>query len=76
MIFENHKTPVMVFIEMVFAKYAQMNTHVPGFQSVFSFFASFCIGQIGHQQLEDIYIYIYIYLQIPSLGDITQKFNH
>ena len=31
-------------------EYCQMRTHVPGFQSFFSFFASFCIGQISHQQ--------------------------
>ena len=27
-----------------------MSTHVPGFQSFFRIFASFCIGQISHQQ--------------------------
>ena len=27
-----------------------MSTHVPGFQSFFRFFASFCIGQIKQQQ--------------------------
>ena len=27
-----------------------MSTHVVGFQSLFRFFASFCIGQISHQQ--------------------------
>ena len=27
-----------------------MSTHVPGFQSFLRFFASFCIGQISHQQ--------------------------
>ena len=32
------------------AEYSQINTHVPGFQSFFRFFASFCIGQISHQQ--------------------------
>ena len=32
------------------AEYSQMSTHVPGFQSSFRFFASFCIGQISHQQ--------------------------
>ena len=26
-----------------------MSTHVPGFQSFFRFYASFCIGQISHQ---------------------------
>ena len=26
-----------------------MSFHVPGFQSSFSVFASFCIGQISHQ---------------------------
>ena len=28
-----------------------MGTHVPGFQSFFRFIASFCIGQISHQQI-------------------------
>ena len=33
------------------ARYSQMSTHVPGFLSFFKgFFASFCIGQIRHQQ--------------------------
>ena len=27
-----------------------MSTNVPGFQSFLRFFASFCIGQISHQQ--------------------------
>ena len=30
-------------------EYSQMSTHVPGFQSFKSFFASFCIGQISQQ---------------------------
>ena len=29
-----------------------MSTHVPGFHSFFRFFASFCFGQISHQQLK------------------------
>ena len=32
------------------AKYYEMSTHVPGVQSFFFFLASFCIGQISHQQ--------------------------
>ena len=32
------------------SEYSQMSTHVPRFQSFFSFFASFCDGQISHQQ--------------------------
>ena len=32
------------------AEYSQMSTHVTGLQSFFRFFASFCIGQISHQQ--------------------------
>ena len=32
------------------AEYSQMSTHVPGFQSFFRFFASFCIGQISNHQ--------------------------
>ena len=31
-------------------EYFQMSTHLPGFQSFFRVFASFCIGQISHQQ--------------------------
>ena len=31
-------------------EYSQMSTHLTGFQSFFSFFASFCIGKISHQQ--------------------------
>ena len=27
-----------------------MSTHLPGFLVIFSFFASFCIGQITHQE--------------------------
>ena len=30
------------------AECSQMSTHIPGFQSFFRFFASFCIGQISH----------------------------
>ena len=32
------------------AEYFQMSTHLPGFQSFFRVFASFCNGQISHQQ--------------------------
>ena len=31
-------------------EYSQMSTHMPGFQSFLRFLASFCIGQISHQQ--------------------------
>ena len=31
-------------------EHSQMSTHMPGFQSFFGFFASFCIGKISHQQ--------------------------
>ena len=31
-------------------EYFQMSTHLPGFQSFFRIFASFCIGKIIHQQ--------------------------
>ena len=37
-------------MDIALAKYSQMSTHVPGFLSLFRFFASFCIGQISHQQ--------------------------
>ena len=32
------------------AEYSQMSTHLLGFRWFFSFFASFCISQISHQQ--------------------------
>ena len=36
---------------IAFAEYSLMSIHVPlGFQSFFRTFASFCIGQISHQQ--------------------------
>ena len=35
---------------IAFADYSQISTHVPGFQSIFRFFASFCIGLVRHQQ--------------------------
>ena len=34
---------------IVCAKYFQISTHVPGFQSSFSFFFYFCIGKISQQ---------------------------
>ena len=34
------------------AEYSHMSMHMPGFQSFFCFFASFCIGQISHHQHE------------------------
>ena len=37
-IFEKHLNPVM------------LSTHLPGFQSLFRLFVSFCMGQISHQQ--------------------------
>ena len=33
-----------------------MSTHMPGFQSFFSVFASFCIGKISHHQPVVFYI--------------------
>ena len=41
--------------EITLAKYSQMSTHVPGFQSYFRGFASFCIRQISHQQHKGYY---------------------
>ena len=38
----------------------QMSTHVPGFQSFFIFFASFCIGQICHSQHTGYFLELYI----------------
>ena len=38
--------PYHVGIHLIaLAEHSQMSTHVPGFQSFFRFFASFCIGQ-------------------------------
>ena len=34
-------------LRIALAEYSQMSTHVPGFQSFFRFFASFCVGQIA-----------------------------
>ena len=34
-------------------EYSQMSTHLPGLQPFVRLFASFCIGQINHQQHED-----------------------
>ena len=42
--------PCHVGIHLIaLAEYTQMSARVPGFQSFFRFFASFCIGQISHQ---------------------------
>ena len=37
-------------------EYSQMSTHLPGFQKSFRFFASFCIGQISHQQHKCLWV--------------------
>ena len=43
--------PCHVDIHLIaLAEYSQMSTHMLGFQSYLRFFASFCIGQIRHQQ--------------------------
>ena len=52
--FVNHLNPVLlIFIRLALTEYSQMSAHVAGFQSFFSFFASLCIGQIGHQLHKD-----------------------
>ena len=49
-ILENILNPVMlVFIFIALTEYSQMSTDVPGFQSFFRVFVSFCIGQISHR---------------------------
>ena len=50
--FEKSSKPCHVGIHWIdLAEYSQMSTHVPGFQSFLTgFFASFCDGQISHQQ--------------------------
>ena len=45
-IFENHLNPVMLprgINWIVLAEYSQMSSHMPGFQSSFRIFATFCI---------------------------------
>ena len=43
--------PCLVGIHWIaLAEDSQVSTHVSGFQSLFNFFASFCIGQISHHQ--------------------------
>ena len=37
-----------------------MSTHVPGFESFFRIFASFCIGQISHMQHKGIQYIVYL----------------
>ena len=50
-IFEKPSRPCHVGIHWINpAKHSQMSTYMPGFRSFFSFFASFCVGKIGHQQ--------------------------
>ena len=49
------------------AEYSQMSTHVPGFQSFFRFFASFCIGQISHHQHKGGAIMGYCWLESEGL---------
>ena len=39
----------------------QMSTHLPGFQSFFRFFASFCIGLISHQ-VSSFGWYVYLWM--------------
>ena len=48
---KNNLNPIMlVFIGQLLLNNSHMSTHVPGFQSFFRIFASFCIGQISYQQ--------------------------
>ena len=46
-----------------------MSTHMPGFQASFSLFASFCIGQISHQQHKGYYAVIDI--NVPDFGNFS-----
>ena len=46
--YENHLNPVMLVFIGKLADYHYMSTHLPGLQSSFSFFVSFCIGKISH----------------------------
>ena len=52
--FEMHRNLVILVFNTIhwkaLAESSQMSTHLPGFQSFVRFFASFCIGQISHQQ--------------------------
>ena len=47
---------------------SQMSTHMPGIESFFSVFASFCIGQISHQQQK---VKLYMYLIVPKVDHTT-----
>ena len=55
-IFEKHLEPVIRYSfgihYIALTEYCQMSTHMPGFQSFFNFFASFCTGKIDHLQHE------------------------
>ena len=46
-----------------------MSTHMPGFQSFFSFFASFCIGKISHQRVKLMLYHTGIVLKVPIPKD-------
>ena len=53
-IFENPSKPGHVGIHWTaLAVHSQMSTYMPGFQSFFSLFASYYIGQISSQQHKD-----------------------
>ena len=73
------KTNVVIHC-ITLAEYSKMNTHVPGFQSFFKFYASFCIVQISHQQHKGYQVLFYCticYLfwhGIPTVCYITLHF--
>ena len=47
---KSFKSPCVDIHWIARTEYAQMSTHVPGFQEFLRFFASFYIDQISHQQ--------------------------
>ena len=51
-VFENHSN--IGIHRIALAENSRMSTHMPGFQSFLRYFASFCIGQISHQQLKGL----------------------
>ena len=54
-IFEKPSKPCFVGVHWIaLAECSQMSIHVPGCQSFFRIFASFCDGKISHQQAQGL----------------------
>ena len=51
-----------------------MSTHMPGFQSFFRFFASFCIGHMSHQQYKGLVCVAFDPIKvIPAINQLYMK---